>query len=205
MANHSLLLSPVSLWHGYLELSNWSHCAITSREAKWQLTKDPLSLSSYTSTNRPHPLPKVLQLYSATKKCGLKLTAPFGFNMKPCCHRWPISDKRWLYELFICVSRREKKLRGANVCIWECDLTFSTPHCHSVFLAQGLGPSHIHNKKQNASLLQLKFLWHNLSAVIFSLCICLRKTLASILHSCRDQSHRATQKSWRTPQAQTCL
>lgn len=172
---------------------------------KWQLTIDPHLLSSYTSTNRPHPLPKVLQLFSATKKCGLKLTAPFGFNTKPCYHRWPISDKRWLHELFICVSRREKKQRGVYVCIWVTLLTFSTPHCHSVFLAQGLGPSHIHNKNRNASLLQLKFLWHNLSAVIFSLCICLRKKLASILHSCHDQSHRATQKSYRTPQAQTCL
>ncbi len=116
------------------------------------------------------------------------------------------SDKRWLYELFICVSRREKKQRGGvRVYLRVTLLSFSTLHCHSVFLARGLGPSHIHNKNRNAPLLQLKFIWHNLSAVIFSLCICRRKTLASILHSFRDQSHRATQKSWRTPQAQTCL
>lgn len=61
VANHGQLLSPVSSWHGYLELSNWSHCAKTLREAKWQLTIDLLSLSSYTFTNRPHPLPKVLR------------------------------------------------------------------------------------------------------------------------------------------------
>lgn len=94
---------------------------------------------------------------------------------------------------------------GVRVYLRVTLLSFSTLHCHSVFLARGLGPSHIHNKNRNAPLLQLKFIWHNLSAVIFSLCICRRKTLASILHSCRDQSHRATQKSWRTPQAQTCL
>jgi len=46
-----------------------------------------------------------------------KLAAAFGFNMIAWCHSWPISGKRCLCELFICVNRREKKRRGAYVCI----------------------------------------------------------------------------------------
>lgn len=193
VANHGQLLSPVSSWHGYLELSNWSHCAKASREAKWQLTIDPLLLSSYTSTNRPHPLPKVLQLYSATKKnVAQNSQLPLAWI------RWhavtagqSVANAASVNSSFVWVGVR--KSNGGRMCVSESDLAF---FLYSVLSFCFSGPGfrtllHPPWKNQNASLLQLKFIWHNFSAVIFSLCICLRKILASTLHSCCDQSHHA--------------